>query len=58
MPNTEEMCQRISCNIINNDLDTGNHYGVTATHKNDIPDKKVTDIDLFKHIRKISNKKC
>ena len=55
MPNTEEICQRINCNIISNDLDTGNDYGDTSTHKNDVPDKKVNDIDLFKQTYKIPN---
>ena len=37
-------------------MDTGNDYGDTSTHKNDVPDKKVNDIDLFKQTYKIPNK--
>ena len=48
MPNTEETCQRISCNIINNDLDTGSDYDAIENHKNDIHEKKVNYIELCK----------
>ena len=53
MPNTEETCQRISCNVINNDLDTGSDYDAIENHENDIPEKKVNILNFSIRIKRI-----
>ena len=41
MPNTEEMCRRMSCNIINNEVEPENDLGAIQTYKSDMSHKKV-----------------